>query len=116
MEGNFMPSPDRQPSKESRPAVRTLYIYEISKIGEMEGEPPLFSSVKKQIVKKVKTDKNGYFVCKLAPGNYSIFTLEEESGKLFANLFDGEGHVAPFEVKAGEVTRYDIGINYKATY
>ena len=64
---------------------------------------------------QLKTNKEGYFQCKLPPGKYSIFTLEED-GKFFANLFDGEGNITPFEVKKGEVTRYDISINYKAAF
>ena len=44
-----------------------------------------------------------------------LFTLEED-GKLFANLFDGEGSITAFEVKLNEVVIFDIKINYKAHY
>ncbi len=116
MEGNFMPSPDRQPAKESKSAIRTVYIYPLTQLNEIEGgAAPLFTMINKAVIAKVKTNKEGYFQCKLAPGRYSIFTAEE-GGKFFANLFDGEGNIAPFEVKAGEVTRYDISINYKAAF
>ena len=115
MQGNFMPSPDRSPAKESSPALRTIYIYSLTKLSEIEGEAPLFSKVSTRLIAKVKTNKDGYFQCKLAPGKYSIFTLEEE-GKFFGNLFDGEGNITPFEVKAEEVTRYDINVNYKAAF
>ncbi len=115
MEGNFMPSPDRQVAKESTPALRTVYIYALTKLSEAEGEAPLFSKINTVLVAKVKTNKEGYFQCKLAPGNYSIFTLEE-GNKFFANLFEGDGSITPFEVKEGEVTRYDINVNYKAAF
>ncbi len=115
MQGNFMPSPDRQPAKESTPALRTVYIYKLTKLSATEGDSPLFTKINGALVAKVKTNKDGYFQCKLAPGKYSIFTLEED-GKFFANLFDGEGNITPFEVKVGEVTRYDISVNYKAAF
>ncbi len=115
MQGNFMPSPDKPQRKENTPALRTVYIYKVTKLSETEGESPLFSKINKDLVAKVKTNKEGYFQCKLAPGNYSIFTLEDD-GRFFANLFDGVGNITPFEIKVGEVMRYDININYKAAF
>jgi len=115
MEGNFMPSPDRLPRQENTAAVRTIHIYKATKLSDTEGEAPLFTKINKELVAKVKTNKAGYFQCKLAPGKYSIFTLEEEN-RFFANIFDGEGNISPFEVKANEVSRYDIRVNYKAAF
>ena len=114
-QGNFMPSPDRPQQKGSVPAVRIVYIYKLTKLSETVGESPLFSKINTQLVAKVNTNKEGYFQCKLTPGKYSIFTLEED-GKFFANLFDGDGNVAPVEVKVGEITKYDINVNYKAAF
>ena len=76
MQGNFMPSPDRPQRKESTPALRTVYIYKLTKLSQTEGESPLFSKISTVLVAKVKTNIEGYFQCKLAPGKYSIFTLE----------------------------------------
>ncbi|MEJ5993333.1 hypothetical protein WG904_02795 [Pedobacter sp. Du54] len=115
LQGNFMPSPDRSQQKGGTPAVRTLYIYQLTKFSETTGESPLFSKVNTSLVARVKTNNDGYFQCKLLPGKYSIFTLEE-GGKFFASLSDGAGNVAPFEVNIGEVTRYDIRVNYKAAF
>lgn len=115
MEGNFMPSPDRPQHKESTPVLRTVYIYALTKLNETEGESPLFARINRAPIAKVKTNKDGYFQCKLTPGRYSIFTLEED-GRFFANLFDGEGSITPFEVKTGEVTRFDVNINYRAAF
>jgi hypothetical protein len=114
-QGNFMPSPDRPQQKESIPTMRIVYIYKLTKISEAEGEAPLFSKINTNLVAKVKTNKEGYFQCKLTAGKYSIFTLEE-GGKLFGNLFDGNGSITPFEVKKGELTTLNININYKAFY
>ncbi len=115
LQGNFMPSPDRQSTKNGSAAQRTIYIYSLTKFGETQGESPLFLTINTPLVAKVKTNKEGYFQCKLAPGRYSIFTLEED-GKFFANISDGEGNITPFEVKVGEVTTNDISINYKAAF
>lgn len=114
-EGNFMPSPDRPQINRSVGVERTVYVYSLTKMSEAEGEAPLFLRINTRLVAKVKANKEGYFQCKLPPGKYSIFTLEEE-GKFFANLFDGEGNITPFQVTAKEVTRYDINVNYKAAY
>lgn len=115
MEGNFMPSPDKPKPTVDMPAHRTIYIYTLTKLSETEGESPLFSRINSKLIAKVKTNKEGYFQCKLAPGKYSIFTLEE-GGLFFANLFDGEGTITPFEVTKGSVTTYNISINYKAAF
>ena len=115
MEGNFMPSPDRAPDRVGKPAVRTVYIYKETKLAQTEGEAPLFSKIEGDLIAKVKTNKEGYFQCKLSPGKYSIFTLEEDR-KFFANLFDGDGNIASFEVKTNEVTKYNISVNYKAAF
>ena len=115
MQGNFMPSPDRPQRNGGTPALRTIYIYSYTKLSQAEGESPLFSKINNDLVAQLKTNKEGYFQCKLPSGKFSIFTLEED-GKFFANLFDGEGNITPFEVKKGEVTRYDISINYKAAF
>jgi len=115
MQGNFMPSPDRPQAKGGMPARRTVYIYRRTKLSETEGEAPLFTKINAALVAKTRTNKEGYFQCKLPPGKYSIFTWEED-GYFFANLSDGEGNITPFEVKTGEVTTYDIRVNYKAAF
>ena len=114
-QGNLMPSPDAPKANGSKAVVREVHIYKLTNLSETEGESPLFIKLKTQLIAKAKTDTNGYFQCKLKPGNYSIFTAEEE-GKLFANLFEGDGSIMPFEVKANKVTIVNININYKAFY
>jgi hypothetical protein len=110
-----MPSPDRPAHKSSIPAIRTIYIYSITRLDQTEGQAPLFSKINTTLVANVKTDKNGFYQCKLKPGKYSIFTLEDD-GHFFANLFNGDRQIAAFEVKANEVTTYDISVNYKAAF
>jgi hypothetical protein len=113
--GNQMPSPDVKVSGGGVPVLRTVQIYQLTHIKNTEGQSPLFTSVKTVLVGSVKTDKSGYFQCKLPAGKYSIFTKEED-GKLFASLSAGDGQLTPFEVKENEITRYDIMINHRAAY
>lgn len=115
LEGNFMPSIGQSSQKTITPTMRTVYIYKRTKVSETEGEMPLFSKINSVLVAKVKTNKEGFFQCKLAAGTYSIFTLES-NGKFFASVTDGDGNIAPVEVRDGEVTKYEVNINYKAAY
>jgi hypothetical protein len=39
-----------------------------------------------------------------------------EEGGFFANQFDGEGHIQPVDIRAGDTTDISIDINYKAYY
>lgn len=115
LQGNLMPSPNVPNLNSNKTVVRDVYIYELTNLKQTEGETPLFTKVNTHLIAKAKTDTNGYFQCKLKPGKYSIFTVEEE-GRLFANLFEGDGSIMPFEVKANEVITVNIRINYKAFY
>ncbi len=115
LEGNVMPSPDAPNRGAGRAAVRTLQIYELTYLNQVEGQSPLFTKINTKLVATVKSNKEGYFQCQLKPGKYSIFTLEDD-GHRFANLFEGNGEIAAFEVKAKAVTTYSITINYKAFY
>lgn len=113
-EGNQMPGIGSQSGRSSKPVARTIKIYELTRNSDVTGASPLFSQVKSKLIATVKTNDKGMFSCELAPGMYSIFTVEQE--KLFASLGDGAGNIAPVEVKANEVTKYDININYSAAY
>jgi hypothetical protein len=115
IQGNMMPSPDLPVSGNGKSAQRMIKIYEHTNFSQVNGEAPLFVNVNTKLIKTIKSDRNGYYQAKLLPGKYSIFTLEED-GKLFANLFDGEGLISAFEVKTNEVVTFDIKINYKAHY
>ena len=116
VQGNMMPSPDLPVNGNEKPAQKTIKIYEHTSFSQVNGEAPLFTNVKTKLIKTLKSDENGYYQAKLLPGKYSIFTAEEDGGKLFANSFDGEGLISAFEVKPNEVVTFDIKINYKAYY
>ena len=115
LEGNMMPSTTPNSNAGGKPASRTVNIYELTHQTEVEGQSPLFKIVKTKLVASVKSDANGYFQCKLAPGKYSVFTVEDD-GQFFANLFEGNGEITPFEIKENQIANYNININYKAFY
>jgi hypothetical protein len=119
LQGNQMPSPDKK-NTGGKPAMRKILIYELTKLNETEGQSPLFKEIKSRLVATVTSNTEGYFQCKLPIGKYSIFTEEKEADAnvklFFANLFEGNGEITPFEVIANKISRYDIKINYKAYY
>lgn len=120
LEGNLMPSigdPDYAARAAGRPIQRMLYIYEAATPEQSErkvGEASFYSEIHTKLIKKVRSGNDGTFSVKLPPGKYSVFSMEDEG--LFANVFDGEGHISPVEVDAGMVSEIVIKINYKAYY
>jgi hypothetical protein len=118
LQGNQMPSPDKK-TNGGKPVLRKIHIYQLTTLKETVGESPLFTAVKTKLVATITTNKEGYFQCKLPIGKYSIFT-EEEADPLkklfFANLFEGNGEITPFEIEVAKVTNINININYKAFY
>jgi hypothetical protein len=119
IQGNQMPSPDQKTSS-GKPVVRKIHIYELTTLKETTGQSPLFDEIKSKLVATTTSNSEGYFQCKLPIGKYSIFTVEEEAGEskkvFFANLFEGNGEITPFEIFDGKVVNYNININHKAYY
>ena len=97
------------------PIQRDIYIFNALKEADaIRAKGPLYKHINAVVVRRVKSDKNGYFRVELAPGKYSVFTLEEHG--YFGNTFDGEGYINPFTVHEGEFTEIQILVNYKAYY
>ncbi len=115
LEGNQMPGPGVKMNS-GRPVVRDIYIYNAVKTDQTTtGESPAFvAKVNAKLVKRFKTRKDGTFAVSLAPGLYSIFTMEPDG--LWANTYDGEGYINPVTVQPGQTTSIHVRINYKAYY
>jgi hypothetical protein len=114
-EGNLMPTVGDAPVQQRGKAVqRRLHVYELTHRNQATEESGFFSQLSTKQVATVTTDSLGQFQLSLPVGKYSIL-VEEEAG-LFANRFDGEGHITPVRVEADEVTRLDIKIDYRAAY
>lgn len=112
--GNQMPGPgvDREPAKGVR---RELVIYPLLKRTDLEETQPGFYKVPdREPVKIVTSDTSGHFRAHLPPGDYSLLVREKE--QLYANRSDGQGHVFPVAVQAGEMTAVEFKITYEAAY
>lgn len=114
-EGNMMPSPDDTNRNTGKPIERVIYIYVTTSLKDVVGQAPLFTAINSNLVKAVKTDKDGHYQCELPIGNYSVF-IKEANGSLFANNFNGKGEISAVEVKPSKITKLDIVVNYKAAY
>ena len=119
LEGNLMPTigeegESTEKDHKGKPVQREIHIYELTSMDEATSNGTFFSNLKTELVKTVETNKEGEFIVELPVGRYSVFVQEEQG--LFANSFDGEGHINPVEVKEGEVSKIVIQINYKAVY
>ena len=112
-EGNLMPGPGRDVST-GTPIERTVLIYPLTNLTQVKGSAPLFESVAHEPLERIQSNAEGTFTANLAPGFYSIFTMEDEG--LFANFFDGNQNIHPVEVKKGIFTQVEIQVNYKSAY
>jgi hypothetical protein len=119
VEGNLMPQASEDeigPTETSlrKGVQRTVKIHSLTHIDELSIGDYLIGTIQTPEIAKIETEKDGSFRIELPIGKYSLFTVEEDG--YFANIFDSENHINPVEVKAGEWSRFNIIINYKAVY
>jgi len=118
MEGNQMPmivEDGEEPiTQEKMKIKRTVRIYELTRLNELELSNGLFEAPSTNLVAEVISDETGQFKVGLPPGKYSVFTVEEDG--LFANIFDQEMNVNPIEITEEEWVIMNIKIDYKAFY
>ena len=113
--GNQMPSPDipRTPQKGFK---TTLYIYELTNLSQVvkQNESAFYSTIYSKFVTKVETKEDGKYKVSLPEGKYSLFV---KKGELFyANIFDGEGNIAPVTIEKGKMTTVVTKVDYDAVY
>lgn len=113
--GNQMPSPDipRSPQKGFK---TTLYIYELTNLSQVvkQGQSAFYTVINSKFVTQVETKDDGTFNVSLPEGKYSLFV---KKGELFyANMYDGEGNIAPVTVEKGKMTTADTKVDYDAVY
>ena len=115
-EGNFMPGPDVSSYHGTiTPAIRDIYIYEATHFSEVELIDNIFiQRINSRLIKKVTSDKDGFFEISLEPGVYSIFAKEDSV--FWGNERNGVGILMPAEVDTNSVVKRQININYKAVY
>ncbi|HYC84638.1 MAG TPA: carboxypeptidase regulatory-like domain-containing protein [Chryseosolibacter sp.] len=112
-EGNRMPGPQ---SKTTTPKKiqRELYFYEPVSRQEATMRDGLYTEIRAVLVKTISTGPDGTFKVDLPPGEYSLFSKEDEG--FFANIYDASGRINVVEVKAGKFTEVSFRVNYKAFY
>ncbi|HSI74704.1 MAG TPA: hypothetical protein VK957_02365 [Lunatimonas sp.] len=119
VEGNLMPQASAEgtaPTEQNlRQGVqRTVKVHSLTHIDQLSIGDYLIGTIQTPEIASFETDPDGSFRIELPIGKYSLFTVEEDG--FFANIFDSKNHINPVEVKAGEWSRFDIIINYKAVY
>lgn len=77
-------------------------------------ENGFFTHIATKLVKKVNTGEDGQFLVSLKPGRYSLLVKEPQG--LYANLYDGEGHINPVMVKKDSISEVVLKVDYKAVY
>ena len=118
LEGNQMPkiseAPIEKEMNKGKPIVRTIQVFPLMNLADTKMENGLFKSLSSKPITETTSNEKGEFQIKLAPGQYSVFTVEEEG--LFANIFDQNGNIQPVTVKKKRWSKLDIIINYKAVF
>jgi hypothetical protein len=74
-EGDFMPV---CLSGRITPVGRDTRIHALTRPDQGEGPGPFFSEVRTPEVARVRSDADGFFQAALAPGEYSLFSVEDE--------------------------------------
>lgn len=95
-----------------QPVQRTLVVHPLTNLEDAKLENGLFQSLATQPILEIQSDSEGKFAVPLAPGDYSIFTKEDQG--MYANRFDAAGNIQPLRIEKGEWQKLDIVIDYKA--
>ncbi len=119
LEGDQMPKiveedDTTQSMVRGKPVERYVCVYELTHRDQTTLKDGFYREINTKLVKKISSDREGDFAIPLDTGQYSLF-VEEPQG-LFANRYDGEGHIHPVTVKANKVSRVTLKIDYKAAY
>lgn len=117
--GDQMPGPDRTPGKHpGEPVQREIYIYELTGPAQAQAKSSVpigfYTRIETPRVAQTRSDAQGVFAVWLPPGRYSLLTKEPEG--LYANVYDGEGHLQPVTVRADSVSQVTLRIDYEAAY
>ncbi|AGA76647.1 hypothetical protein [Echinicola vietnamensis] len=119
IEGNQMPTitdghQETSTKPERKKVKRTIRIYERTHINQATMGDHLFKDIETPMIAEIETEEDGSFAIGLAPGAYSIFTVEENG--YFASTYDLDSYIHPVEVKENQWNDIQILINYKAAY
>jgi hypothetical protein len=108
---NSMPMVDK-PSSKGSPLSTMIYIYEPTRMDQIEGGmpgSPIVSRMNSKFVDSVHSDKTGAFLMYLKPGKYSVFIKYE--GGYYVPFYAGKDWAAIIEVKPNEITTMDFVVS-----
>jgi hypothetical protein len=93
-----------------------MRIYEVAGLDDVDpaGHGSFYSAVHTPLVAIAESGDNGFFEAALAPGEYSVFALEDTL--LYASWVAGGGSVSPVTVEVGEVTGVIFEIKYLSSW
>ena len=106
--GNFMPGPDA-PKGQTTPLSVPVHVFR-GKLKPIETPNPKHPS----LITTVKSGSDGSFAIGLAPGEYTV--VAEIDGKLYLNLFDGDGNWLTVTVKEGAFAEWTIEDTSEAAF
>lgn len=100
------------------PIRRQVFIHERTHFSEMEqtsfvGES-YYDAIHTRVVAVTTSDETGFFQVQLPPGTYSVFA--KVGPYFYANTGDGDGNMAPWEVRADSATHISINISSVPRY
>lgn len=113
LEGNHMPGPEHS-RRVKQGVVREIFFYPLASMKNVTMEGWFVSDMPGKPLARVRSRRDGSFKVRLKPGTYSV--LVNEKGKLYANLFDGEGNIFPVTIPAKKYADLTILIDYEAAY
>ena len=99
----------RKPGKGAA-VSRTVLVYQLTTLKQVGGVTNFYNTIQTQLVAKTQSNDKGEYVIALPEGSYSVFV--QESGLLYANDFDGEGHICPVTVVADKVSKKDVVVSH----
>ncbi|WCT13572.1 hypothetical protein [Mucilaginibacter jinjuensis] len=112
LQGNCMPTTDKNSTCSQCPVEREVRIYNYTTIQDIvpaDDNPALAKSFKTQLIKTVMADERGFYQADLPEGKYTIVVVED--GKLYAPTFDGNGGLSSVAVKPGRVN-FNLVLNH----
>ena len=100
------------------PVIRELLIYELTSqedvvVNNEEVPDSFYKEIHTKLIKKVSSNKTGFFQAELPEGEYSIFI--KEGSLYYANSFS-DSFIFPVEVKTDSLSKVQFDVTYDALY
>lgn len=115
MEGDCMPTvPPSYKNCTTYPVKRRVIVYEYTLQSETKpanNQSAFYDSFTTAEIAETESDDEGFFQLKLLPGKYTLAVFE--NGKLYINIWDGQGGLNPITVKDG-LQVVGVTLMYKA--